>query len=63
MGRMERAPVLIVTSKVADEYLWSEVLNLGGYDVLAQPLDRDEVTRVARSAITATSREDRRCLT
>jgi len=29
-------PVLIVTSRLADEYLWAEVLNLGGYDVLAK---------------------------
>ena len=35
---------LVVTSKLADEFLWAEVLNLGGYDVLAQPFDRDEVT-------------------
>src|SRR5579864_5494229 len=25
-------PVVIVTSRLADESLWSEVLNLGGYD-------------------------------
>ena len=40
------APVLIVTSRLADERLWSEVLHRGGYDVLAQPFDRREVERV-----------------
>src|SRR5689334_11039994 len=30
-------PVLIVTSMLADDHLWAEVLNLGGYDVLAKP--------------------------
>src|SRR5882724_10663273 len=35
--------VLIVTSRLADEYLWAEVLNLGGYDVLAKPFDKQEV--------------------
>jgi DNA-binding response OmpR family regulator len=39
-------PVLIVTSPQADEALWAEVLNLGGYDVLPQPFERSEVVRV-----------------
>ena len=39
-------PNLIVTSRLADEALWAEVLNLGGYDVLVQPFDADEVSRV-----------------
>ncbi len=39
-------PSLIVTSRLADDELWSEVLNLGGYDVLAQPFDAQEVSRV-----------------
>lgn len=39
-------PALIVTSRFADEWLWAEVLNLGGYDVLAKPLDRGELLRV-----------------
>jgi DNA-binding NtrC family response regulator len=39
-------PFLIVTSRLADERLWAEVLNLGGYDLLAQPFDSQEVLRV-----------------
>jgi DNA-binding response OmpR family regulator len=39
-------PTLIVTSRLADDELWAEVLNLGAYDVLAQPFDPDEVYRV-----------------
>jgi DNA-binding NtrC family response regulator len=38
-------PPIIVTSRLADERLWAEVLNLGGYDVLAKPLERDEALR------------------
>ena len=38
-------PVVIVTFRLADEHLWAEVLNLGGYDVLAKPLDPTEVHR------------------
>ena len=39
------APVLIVVSRLADESLWAEVRNLGGYDVLATPLEPREVIR------------------
>jgi DNA-binding response OmpR family regulator len=43
-------PQLVVTSRMADDVLWSEVLNRGGYDVLPQPLDRDEFQRVVAAA-------------
>jgi DNA-binding response OmpR family regulator len=43
-------PSLIVSSRLADERLWAEVLNLGGYDVLMQPFDRSEVLRVTAMA-------------
>jgi DNA-binding NtrC family response regulator len=41
---LDSLPV-IVTSRLADDRLWAEVLNLGGYDVLRKPLDQDEVSR------------------
>ncbi|MGA3042789.1 MAG: hypothetical protein ABSF54_18590 [Bryobacteraceae bacterium] len=53
-------PNLIVSSRLADERLWAEVLNLGGYDVLAQPFDPGEVLRVAQMACLDWRR---RCLT
>jgi DNA-binding NtrC family response regulator len=43
-------PPLIITSRVADERMWAEVLNLGGYDVLARPLNSEEVIRTITSA-------------
>jgi len=43
-------PPVIVTSRTADERMWAEVLNLGGYDVLARPLDGEEVIRTVTSA-------------
>ena len=43
-------PFLIVTSRLADDRLWSEALNLGAYDVLAKPFDSNEVTRVLAMA-------------
>ena len=43
-------PALIVTSQLADEYLWVEVRNLGSHDVLAKPLDEKEVLWAVNSA-------------
>lgn len=40
---LTHAPLLIVCSRTADELLWAEVLNLGGWDVLAKPFDEREV--------------------
>jgi DNA-binding NtrC family response regulator len=50
LRRLAHPPQLIVTSHLADDYLWAEVLNIGGYDVLPQPFERDEVERVVASA-------------
>jgi len=44
-------PVLVVTARLADESLWAEVLNMGGFDVLAKPLDGEEVGRVVGAAL------------
>jgi DNA-binding response OmpR family regulator len=43
--------LLIVVSRLANESLWAEVLNLGGFDVLALPFDREELERVTLSAV------------
>jgi response regulator RpfG family c-di-GMP phosphodiesterase len=50
LRRLAPSPQLIVASRTADESLWAEVLNIGGYDVLAQPFRRDEVERVIAAA-------------
>jgi DNA-binding response OmpR family regulator len=50
LRRRSHPPQLIVTCRTADEQLWSEVLNCGGYDVLPQPFQRDEIERVVASA-------------
>lgn len=44
------APTLIVASDIADGRLWAEVLNLGGYDVLAKPFSLPEVIWVVLGA-------------
>ena len=48
--RLESPPMLIVTDRLADERLWAEVLNLGGYDLLLKPFEPEEVLRVVSSA-------------
>jgi DNA-binding NtrC family response regulator len=50
VGCLPRAPLLIVTSRLADERLWAEALNLGAWDVLAKPFDKSEVIRSVTSA-------------
>jgi DNA-binding response OmpR family regulator len=51
LRRMPHPPQLIVASRTADDRLWAEVLNIGGYDVLPKPLERDEVERVVAAAV------------
>ena len=50
LGCLPDAPPLIVTSRLADEWLWAEALNLGAHDVLARPFDPTEVVRSIHSA-------------
>ncbi len=46
LAQLPYPPLLVVTSRDADDSLWAEVLNLGAYDVLSKPFDRAEVTRI-----------------
>ena len=46
----EEPPSFILASARPDEYLWAEVLNLGGFDVLPKPFDPGEIARVLASA-------------
>lgn len=50
LNTFQRAPSLIVTSRLADEHLWLEALNLGAWDVLPKPFHSAEVLRCVRSA-------------
>jgi DNA-binding NtrC family response regulator len=44
------APAVIVSSRVADDRLWAEALNLGAWDVLAKPFVKNEVFRAVSTA-------------
>lgn len=45
---------VIVTHLMADDRFWAEVLNLGCYDMLAQPFDTREVQRILTLACAQT---------
>lgn len=48
--QLELPSSVIVCSHLTDEYLWAEVLNLGGCDVLVKPFEDYEVLRAAYMA-------------
>lgn len=48
--QLPHPPVVLVTHRLADHALWAEVLNLGAYDLIAQPFDRGEVQRIVANA-------------
>jgi DNA-binding NtrC family response regulator len=57
VNNMQDRPAFIVSSRLADERLWAEALNLGAFDLLlGSPFDSEEVLRVTQSASLA-SRE------
>lgn len=49
-SEQQMPPPLIVSSHAADDRLWAEVLNLGGYDLLTKPFAPTEVSRVVKMA-------------
>jgi len=46
----EQEPEVIVTDPQADARFWAEALNLGAYDLLAQPFYEPEVRRILYNA-------------
>ncbi len=50
LAEFRNPPLLIVASRLADDHLWAEALNLGAYDVVAKPLEEDELTRILSQA-------------
>jgi CheY-like chemotaxis protein len=41
---------VLLASRVADDYLWQELIRYGGYDLLAKPFRAGEVTRALKLA-------------
>jgi len=50
ISRLACAPNLIVASWLANDHLWTEVLDLGGYNVLRAPFDAEEAVRITAQA-------------
>jgi len=48
---------VIVTDPQADAHFWAEALNLGAYDLLAQPFYEPEVRRILGNACTRTTHQ------
>jgi DNA-binding response OmpR family regulator len=48
--RTPNPPAVIVSSRLADERLWAEALNLGAWDVLARPFIPSEVFHAVSAA-------------
>lgn len=44
-SRLPRRPPVVVTAPHADDELWMEVLNRGGYNVFGRPFDEQEIFR------------------
>lgn len=53
------ANATVVTDVAADDRFWAEALNLGAYDVLAQPFDTREVQRILTLACAQVSSRHR----
>jgi DNA-binding response OmpR family regulator len=50
LALQDTPPLLVVSSRLADDFLWAEVLNLGGCDVLAKPFEPKEVLWTVNTA-------------
>jgi DNA-binding NtrC family response regulator len=53
LERLNRAGIgasILLASRVADRYLWQEVIRLGGYDLLPRSASKEELIRTLRFA-------------
>ena len=57
--RVVPAPAVIVTDAAADARFWAEALNLGVYDLIAQPFATDGVRRILSYACSRLSDKSR----
>jgi DNA-binding response OmpR family regulator len=53
-------PLIIVTSRLADDQLWAEVMNAGAWDILEKPFNQGELVRVVSLAWLAWKNQFRR---
>ena len=61
--RVTPGPDVIVTDASADARFWAEALNLGAYDLIAQPFAAAEVRRILSNACSRSSDKSRTAVT
>ena len=52
VGDLNGSAAVVVCARVADERLWTQVLEAGGFDVLVEPYQEREVRRILGAAAT-----------
>ena len=55
VGDLKSSAEVVVCARVADERLWTQVLEAGGFDVLVEPYQEREVRRILGAASTGRS--------
>jgi DNA-binding NtrC family response regulator len=57
LDALPERPIFLVSSRLADDRLWTEALNLGAFDVLrSAPFEREAVVRASENAWLAWNR-------
>jgi CheY-like chemotaxis protein len=51
IAALPQSPCLLLASRVMDQYLWNEVIQCRGYDVVSKPFQSDELRRVVAFAL------------
>jgi len=46
-----KACEMIICASLGDNQLWAEVIQCGAYDMIAEPFEREAVTRIMKSAL------------
>lgn len=55
VGDLKPDAQVVVCARLADERLWSQVLEAGGFDVLVEPYEAPEVRRILSAAVVGRS--------
>jgi CheY-like chemotaxis protein len=51
IATLPKSPCVLLASRVMDQYLWNEVIQCRGYDVVSKPFQSEELRRVVAFAL------------
>jgi CheY-like chemotaxis protein len=51
IAALPKSPCVLLASRVMDQYLWNEVIQCRGYDVVSKPFQSEELRRVLAFAL------------